>query len=79
MRVDEAIKALHRHYVLFHNVPRQEVIEAARLGIEAMKRLKSMRDNKPPLVGDMEYCLEQLPSETEEEDEAKEYQEPVLG
>jgi len=45
VKIDKAIKILDRHYNLHHNVSRAELDEASRLGIEALKRQKLMREH----------------------------------
>jgi len=68
MTPDEAIEKLNRHYVLFLNVPRAELIDAARLGIEALERHKAVRGHKwyhfHTLVA---FVTAKLPSEGEKE------------
>jgi hypothetical protein len=58
MTLDKAIEILDRYFVLNHNVPRADVNEAAKLGIEALKKVQRDRElwRVPPL----------LPGETEE-------------
>ena len=56
MRIEEAIEILDRHYTLHHNVTREELDTAARLGIEALKSIHGMRQallqaqGLPPVV-----------------------------
>lgn len=59
MRIEEAIEILDRHYTLHHNVTREELDTAARLGIEALKSIHGMRqaigfDHYTPLPGETE-------------------------
>lgn len=60
MTIDKAIEILERRYVLRHDVPLAEQIEASILGIEALKRIAESR-------ADLEdEFIELLPGETEE-------------
>ena len=61
MKPDEAIEILDRHYVLHHNVTREKLDKAAKLGIEALERERFMR----AYTG----ITELLPSETKEDNE----------
>jgi len=60
MTLEEAIKILERHYVLYFDVPRAKLIEASNLSIEALKAIKAQRT-----AYDF-YSKDLLPGETEE-------------
>ena len=57
--LEEAIEKLNRHYILFLSVPRAELIDAARLGIEALEEIKRARENN------YRFVAVKLPSEGE--------------
>jgi len=59
MTIDEAIAVLDRHYILHYNVPPDDLLNAAELGIEALKRLRKNRSYLTPA----DWLL--LPGETE--------------
>ena len=59
MTLKEAIKILDRHFILHLDVPRAQLDEASKLGIEAMKKLQWFRDKK------YYYARTLLPGETE--------------
>jgi len=58
MTLDKAVEILDRYFVLNHNVPLADVNAAAKLGIEALKKVQRDRQlwRVPPL----------LPGETKE-------------
>jgi len=60
MTIDEAIAVLDRHYILHYNVPPDDLLNAAELGIEALKREKETREE----IGVIDEEL--LPGETRE-------------
>ena len=60
MTLEKAVERLERHYVLHFDVPRAELDEAARLGIEALKVFAEYRYATDTDVFDL------LPGETEE-------------
>jgi len=60
MTIDEALAVLDRHYNLHYNVPPQDLINAAELGIEALKRVLLQRTPGGA------YTPVLLPGETEE-------------
>ena len=59
MKLDEAIEILDRHFNLHFDAPRIELDEAAKLGIEALKRLAFNRLNTIATSDEL------LPGETE--------------
>jgi len=59
MTIDEAIAVLDRHYILHYNVPPDDLLNAAELGIEALKRLRELREVGSMSSGPL------LPGETE--------------
>lgn len=63
MTVQEAIKTLDRAFVFNHNVPRADIIEAALLGIEALKFCEKYKR----MIQQPSETL--LPGETKEEKE----------
>jgi len=60
MKLDKAIEILDRYFVLSHNVPLADVNEAAKLGIEALKRLQEYIEDP-----DFGHVVRLLPGETE--------------
>lgn len=61
MTLDKAIEILDVYFVLNHEVGRADLINAAKLAIEALKHLQALRD-----LG-YDRPLPILPGETEEE------------